>query len=60
MCAILSLRGEVRVLLEKAILQEEGLRDSQAYNWLLQAIGADYTELNKIGQQNGMVVSTPY
>ena len=56
--AILSPRGEVRLLLETAMSQEEGLREPRIYTGLLRAIGAGYTELNGIGQRTGLPVNT--
>jgi AAA+ ATPase superfamily predicted ATPase len=56
--AILSPRGEMRLLLETAMVQEEGLREPHTYTGLLRAIGAGYTELNGIGQRTGLPVNT--
>ncbi len=56
--AILSPRGEVRMLLETAMVQEEGLREPQIYTGLLRTIGAGYTQLNGIGQSAGLPVNT--
>lgn len=56
--AILSPRGEVRLLLETAMVQEEGLREPHTYAGLMRAIGAGYTELNGIGQRAGLPVNT--
>jgi len=56
--AILSPRGEVRLLLETAMAQEEGLREPHIYTGLLRAIGAGHTELNGIGQRAGLPVNT--
>jgi AAA+ ATPase superfamily predicted ATPase len=56
--SVLSPRGEVRLLLETALVQEEGLRDSATYTAALRAIGAGYTELNAIGQRAGLPVNT--
>jgi hypothetical protein len=56
--AILSPRGEMRLLLETAMVQEEGLRDPHTYTGLLRAIGAGHTELNGIGQRTGLPVNT--
>ncbi len=55
---ILSPRGEMRLLLETAMAQEEGLREPHTYTGLLRAIGAGYTELNGIGQRTGLPVNT--
>jgi AAA+ ATPase superfamily predicted ATPase len=51
---MLAPRGEVRGLVETAILQEQGLRDVQKYQAILRAIGAGSTELNEIGQRAGL------
>jgi uncharacterized protein len=56
--AVLSPRGEMRLLLETAMVQEEGLREPHTYTGLLRAIGAGYTELNGIGQRTGLPVNT--
>jgi hypothetical protein len=56
--AILSPRGEMRLLLETAMVQEEGLREPHTYTGLLRAIGAGYTELNGISQRTGLPVNT--
>jgi uncharacterized protein len=56
--SILSPRGEVRLLLETAMVQEEGLREPHIYTGLLRAIGAGHTELNGIGQRTGLPVNT--
>jgi AAA+ ATPase superfamily predicted ATPase len=56
--AILSPRGEVRLLLETAMVQEQGLREPHTYTGLLRAIGAGYTELNAIGQRTGLPVNS--
>lgn len=56
--AILSPRGEVRLLLETAMVQEEGLREPATYTGLLRAIGAGNTELNSIAQRVGLPIST--
>lgn len=47
-------RGEVRGLVETALLQEQGLRDVARYTAILRAIGAGSTELNGIGQAAGL------
>lgn len=57
--AVLSPRGEVRLLVETAIVQEEGLREPQAYTAILRAIGAGCTELNEIVQRTGLPAGTP-
>jgi uncharacterized protein len=51
---MLAPRGEVRGLVETAILQEQGLRDVKKYQAILRAIGAGSTELNEIGQRAGL------
>ncbi len=51
---MLAPRGEVRGLVETAILQEQGLRDVQKYQAILRAIGAGSTALNEIGQRAGL------
>jgi uncharacterized protein len=51
---VLAPRGEVRGLVETAILQEQGLRDVQKYQAILRAIGGGGTELNEIGQRSGL------
>lgn len=51
---MLAPRGEVRGLVETAILQEQGLRDVQKYQAILRAVGAGSTALNDIGQRAGL------
>jgi AAA+ ATPase superfamily predicted ATPase len=51
-------RGEVRGLIETAILQEQGLRDIPKYQAILRAIGGGGTELNEIGQRAGLPSDT--
>lgn len=47
--------GEVRELVQSALLQEQGLRDIPKYVAILRAIGDGRTELNEIAQGTGMV-----
>lgn len=56
---MLAPRGEVRGLIETAILQEQGLRDIAKYQAIMRAIGGGCTELNQIGQRAGLPVDTP-
>ncbi|HWG00105.1 MAG TPA: ATP-binding protein [Steroidobacteraceae bacterium] len=56
---MLAPRGEVRGLVETAILQEQGLREIPKYQAIMRAIGSGYTELNQIGQRAGLPVDTP-
>lgn len=56
--SILSPRGEVRTLIESALLQEEGLRETQTYSALLRAIGSGATRLNDIAQNAGVQNNT--
>lgn len=51
-------RGEVRGLVETAILQEQGLRDIPKYQAIMRAIGGGSTELNEIGQKAGLPSDT--
>lgn len=46
--------GEVRELVQSALLQEQGLRDIPKYIAILRAIGEGRTELNEIAQDTGM------
>jgi uncharacterized protein len=46
--------GEVRELVQTALLQEQGLRDIPKYVATLRAIGRGRTELNEIAQGTGM------
>lgn len=55
---MLAPRGEVRGLIETAILQEQGLREIPKYQAILRAIGGGGTELNQIGQRAGLPVDT--
>lgn len=56
---MLAPRGEVRGLIETAILQEQGLREISKYQAIMRAIGGGCTELNRIGQRAGLPVDTP-
>ncbi|HEX9936958.1 MAG TPA: ATP-binding protein [Longimicrobium sp.] len=47
-------RGEVRALVETALLQEQGLREVTRYTAILRAIAAGHTGLNEIGQAAGL------
>ncbi|HET7229794.1 MAG TPA: ATP-binding protein [Longimicrobium sp.] len=47
-------RGEVRALVETALMQEQGLREVPRYTAILRAIGSGSTELNEIGQAAGL------
>lgn len=51
---VLSPRGEVRLQVETAILQEQGLRDIPKYLGILQAIGSGRTELAGIAARAGL------
>lgn len=51
---MLAPRGEVRALVETALVQEQGLREVAKYTAILRAIGAGTTELNEIGQAAGL------
>lgn len=56
---MLAPRGEVRGLIQTAILQEQGLREIPKYQAIMRAIGGGCTELNQIGQRAGLPVDTP-
>lgn len=56
--SMLAPRGEVRGLVETAILQEQGLRDIPKYQAIMRAIGGGSTELNEIGQRSGLPSDT--
>jgi AAA+ ATPase superfamily predicted ATPase len=56
---MLAPRGEVRGLIETAILQEQGLRETAKYQAIMRAIGGGGTELNAIGQRAGLPTDTP-
>lgn len=51
---LLSPRGEVRMQLESTLLQEEGLRDVQKYQGILNAIGSGRSELSLIADRVGL------
>ena len=55
---MLAPRGEVRGLIETAILQEQGLRETPKYQAIMRAIGGGCTELNQIGQRAGLPTDT--
>jgi AAA+ ATPase superfamily predicted ATPase len=55
---MLAPRGEVRALVETAILQEQGLREVSKYQAIMRAIGGGCTELNDIGQRAGLPTDT--
>ena len=55
---MLAPRGEVRGLIETAIVQEQGLRDIAKYQAIMRAIGSGCTELNQIGQRAGLPTDT--
>jgi uncharacterized protein len=55
---MLAPRGEVRGLVETAILQEQGLRDIPKYQAIMRAIGGGSTELNEVGQRAGLPSDT--
>jgi AAA+ ATPase superfamily predicted ATPase len=46
--------GEVRELVQTALLQEQGLREIQKYVAILRAVGKGRTELNEIAQGAGL------
>lgn len=50
--------GEVRELVQTALLQEQGLRDIPKYVAILRAIGRGRTELNEIAQGSGLTVGS--
>jgi uncharacterized protein len=50
--------GEVRELVQTALLQEQGLREIQKYAAILRAVGKGRTELNQIAQGAGLPVDT--
>lgn len=51
---LLSSRGQVRLLLETTLDQEEGLRDIASYNAILRAVATGSTTRNEIAQQAGL------
>ncbi len=56
---MLAPRGEVRGLVETAILQEQGLREIAKYQAIMRSIGNGCTEVNEIAQRSGLSVDTP-
>lgn len=50
--------GEVRELVQTALLQEQGLREIQKYVAILRAVGKGRTELNEIAQGAGLEPDT--
>lgn len=56
---MLSASGEVRELVQTALLQEQGLRDIPKYVAILRAIGRGRTELNEIAQGAGLANDSP-
>ena len=56
---MLAPRGEVRGLVETAILQEQGLREIAKYQAIMRSIGTGCTEVNDIAQRSGLPVDTP-
>ncbi len=55
---MLAPRGEVRQLVETALLQEQGLRDIPKYTAILRAVAGGNTELNAIAQAAGLALDT--
>ncbi len=53
---LLSPRGEIRLQIETALHQEEGLIDVAKYRAILIAIGSGRTRLSEIGQRTGLQV----
>jgi AAA+ ATPase superfamily predicted ATPase len=51
---LLSQSGEVRLLVETALDQEEGLRDVSKYRAILRAVASGCTERNEIAQRAGL------
>lgn len=51
---LLSPRGEVRLLVETALDQEEGLRDVSKYRAILRAVGDGCTGRNEVAQRAGL------
>jgi AAA+ ATPase superfamily predicted ATPase len=50
--------GEVRELVQSALLQEQGLREIQKYAAILRAVGRGRTEFNAIAQNAGLGADT--
>jgi uncharacterized protein len=57
---MLNPRGEVRLQVETALLQEQALRDTTTYRAILRAIAGGHTLLNDIAQQAGVSLDTPF
>jgi len=55
---MLAPRGEVRGLIETAILQEQGLREIAKYQAIMRSIGNGCTEVNEIAQRSGLALDT--
>lgn len=55
---LLSPRGEVRLLVETALDQEEGLRDVPKYRAILRAVADGCTERNEVAQRAGLANDT--
>ncbi len=51
---LLDRSGEVRLLIETALEQEEGLRDVPKYRAIVQAVASGKTERNEIAQHTGL------
>jgi hypothetical protein len=51
--------GEVRELVQTALLQEQGLREIPKYIGILRAVGMGRTEMNAIAQGTGLDTGTP-
>jgi uncharacterized protein len=56
---MLAPRGEVRGLIETAILQEQGLREMAKYQAIMRSIGNGCTEVNEIAHRSGLPLDTP-
>ncbi|HEX6194418.1 MAG TPA: ATP-binding protein [Jiangellaceae bacterium] len=56
---ILNPSGEVRELVQSALLQEQGLRDIPKYTAILRAIGSGRTTLSEIAGHAGLEADTP-
>ena len=56
---MLSPRGEVRLLVETALDQEDGLRDIGTYKAILRAVASGKTNRNDIAQRSGLQNDTP-
>ena len=51
--------GEVRELVQTALVQEQGLREIPKYAAILRAIGSGRTEINEIAQASGLEKGNP-